>query len=166
MILWAIIRNIMWVVWLHLRSAHGLYLLWSWMYLLGSSYFACTVMVCFTHAQLWCASHWYRNPSAIENHSIYRLPRQMLVAGRPSSYFQMLFFGEHHRQVNDCRRVKVCKFSCLWLGAQIQPKISPWRVHFTVAKKVGHGVMESWLLPWSSLADVSLSALAAGTSWP
>ena len=81
MILWAIIRNITWVVWLHLRSAHGLYLLWSWMYLLGSSYFACTVMVCFTHAQLWCASHWYRNPSAIENHSIYRLPRQMLVAG-------------------------------------------------------------------------------------
>ena len=70
--------------------------------------------------------------------------------------------------------------------AQIQPKISPkgerfhpppktgvlpvdpppWRVHLPVAKKCRHGVMESWLLPWSSFADVSSSALAAATSWP
>ena len=173
MILWAIIRNITWVVWLHLRSAHGLYLLWSWMYLLGSSYFACTVMVCFTHDQLWGASHWYRTDFL----------GKWWSQGRPSRLFPgvVLWWASPTGERLPPGESLQVLLSVAWRtdpakkftqGRAISSSTKdrslacgtspPWRVHFTVAKK--KSVMESWLLPWSSLADVSSWALAAGTS--
>ena len=171
MILWAIIRNITWVVWLHLRSAHGLYLLWSWMYLLGSSYFACTVMVCFT------LDKWILPPS--KTIAFTDFLGKMLVAGTSQQAISRCcslvsitdrwtiaagwkfesspVCGLAHRSSKNSqgRRFHPPPKT----GEACGPSTLPGT--FTVAKKNRHGVMD-WLLPWSSLAAVSSWAYEQG----
>ena len=171
MILWAIIRNITWVVWLHLRSAHGLYLLWSWMYLLGSSYFACTVMVCFT------LDKGILRPS--KTIAFTDFLGKCWSQGRPSRLFPgavLWWASPTDERLPPGESLQVL-LSVAWRtdpakisqGRRFHPPPKTGEAcgpstltgTFTIAKKSRHGVMD-WLLPWSSLADVSSWAYEQG----